>query len=145
MKNAKLIWESHVLLRLIVVFLIFLLAAVTAKAQQTTGVPCSPSATTTVDGKYVPAPSRAFGGEINMNVKDSKPCWPPNVVPPKGAPETFDVGVDTRQSVSDDYSVPFRFTGKLVKLTVNLKPEPMSAEEQRLFNEAAMQVNLAAE
>jgi hypothetical protein len=33
----------------------------------------------------------------------------------------------------------------LDKLTVNLKPEPMSAEDQKKWNEAARQVNLAAE
>ena len=37
--------------------------------------------------------------------------------------ETFDVGIDTRTPIDDqDYEVPFRFTGKLVKLTVQLKP-----------------------
>ena len=37
-----------------------------------------------------------------------------------------------RTPVDDkDYQVPFRFHGKLDKLTVNLKPEPMSAEDQR--------------
>jgi len=36
--------------------------------------------------------------------------------------ESFDVGVDTRTSVDDkDYQLPFRFTGKLNKLTVELK------------------------
>ena len=35
--------------------------------------------------------------------------------------ESFDVGVDTRTGVDDnDYQVPFRFTGKLDKLTVKL-------------------------
>ena len=35
--------------------------------------------------------------------------------------ETFDVGVDTRTPVDDeDYQVPFRFTGKLDSLTVQL-------------------------
>jgi arylsulfatase len=60
--------------------------------------------------------------------------------------ESFDVGVDTRTGVDDaDYQPPFRFTGKLDKLTVNLKPVPMSAEEQRRFNEEATRINLAAE
>lgn len=37
--------------------------------------------------------------------------------------ETFDVGVDTRTPIDDrDYQVPFRFQGKLVKLTVDLHP-----------------------
>ena len=60
--------------------------------------------------------------------------------------ETFDVGVDTRTPVDDkDYQIPFRFTGKLVKLTVNLQPAPMSAEEQKQWDEAAKRVNRAAE
>jgi hypothetical protein len=37
--------------------------------------------------------------------------------------ETFDVGLDTRTAVDDeDYQVPFGFTGKIAKLTVELKP-----------------------
>ena len=37
--------------------------------------------------------------------------------------ESFDVGVDTRTGVNDnDYQVPFRFNGKLNKLTVKLEP-----------------------
>jgi arylsulfatase len=40
--------------------------------------------------------------------------------------ETFDVGLDTRTPVDDkDYQVPFRFTGKIAKLTVELKPEAL--------------------
>lgn len=35
--------------------------------------------------------------------------------------ESFDIGNDTRSSVnSDDYSIPFKFTGELDKLTINL-------------------------
>ena len=50
--------------------------------------------------------------------------------------ETFDVGVDTRTPVDDnDYQVPFRFTGKLDKLTVKL--EPMKAAEEKLLQQRA--------
>ena len=46
--------------------------------------------------------------------------------------ESFDVGVDTRTGVDDnDYQVPFRFTGKLDKLTVKLVP--MNAAEEKLL------------
>ena len=35
--------------------------------------------------------------------------------------ETFDVGIDTRTGVEDrDYQVPFGFTGKVEKLSVQL-------------------------
>ena len=48
--------------------------------------------------------------------------------------ESFDVGVDTRTGVDDnDYQVPFRFTGKLDKLTVKLVP--MKAAEEKLLQE----------
>ena len=44
--------------------------------------------------------------------------------------ETFDVGVDTRTGVDDaDYQPPFRFTGKLDKLTVKLAP--LNGTEER--------------
>src|ERR1043166_7051392 len=66
-------------------------------AQQTTGEPGSPSATTTIDGKQLPPPPEKFGGVIKDNAYQSKPWWPPRVVPPKGAPNillimTDDVG-----------------------------------------------------
>jgi hypothetical protein len=44
--------------------------------------------------------------------------------------ETFDVGVDTRTPIDDnDYQVPFRFTGKLIQLTVELEPIKASLHE----------------
>ena len=62
--------------------------------QQTTGTPGSPSATTTIDGKYLPPPPAPFGGTINLDAKDSKPYWPPTVVPPKGAPNVLLIMTD---------------------------------------------------
>jgi hypothetical protein len=74
-----------------------LLASVPVLAQQITGVPGSPDATTTIDGRYLPPPDQSFQGEINLNAAQSKPAWPARVVPPKGAPNillimTDDVG-----------------------------------------------------
>ena len=63
-------------------------------AQQTTGTPGSPSATTTIDGKYLPNPPAPFGGTINMDAQESKPYWPPSVVPPKGAPNVLLIMTD---------------------------------------------------
>ena len=72
-------------------------AAVTAYAQQTTGTPGSPGATTTIDGKQLPPPDPKFGGVIREKASESTPWWAPRVVPPKGAPNvllmmTDDVG-----------------------------------------------------
>jgi arylsulfatase A-like enzyme len=74
--------------------LLVLLTAITAHAQQTTGAPGSPSATTTIDGKYLPPPPPKFGGEIGLSAPDSKPYWPPTVVPPKGAPNVLLIMTD---------------------------------------------------
>ena len=63
-------------------------------AQQTTGTPGSPDATTTIDGKYLPAPAAPFGGTINLDSKDSKPFWPATIVPPKGAPNVLLIMTD---------------------------------------------------
>lgn len=65
-----------------------------AQAIQTTGTPCSPSATTTVDGRNLPNPPAPFGGVITLDAKTSKPCWPPRVVPPKGAPNILLIMTD---------------------------------------------------
>ena len=65
-----------------------------ASAQQITGVPGSPSATTTIDGKQLPPPPAKFGGVIKEDAKDSKPYWPPSVVPPKGAPNVLLIMTD---------------------------------------------------
>ena len=66
-----------------------------AQAQvQTTGTPGSPSATTTIDGKQLPPPDPKFGGVIKDSAVDSKPYWPPTVVPPKGAPNVLLIMTD---------------------------------------------------
>jgi arylsulfatase len=62
--------------------------------QQTTGTPGSPSATTTIDGRYLPPPPAPFRGTINLGAENSKPYWPPTVVPPKGAPNVLLIMTD---------------------------------------------------
>src|SRR5271165_1975580 len=79
------------------VLLTYVLLSPAAQAQQTTGTPGSPDATTTIDGRYLPPPPAPFQGVINLNAATSTPAWPARVVPPKGAPNillilTDDVG-----------------------------------------------------
>ncbi len=49
--------------------------------------------------------------------------------------ETFDIGSDTGTPVDDnDYQVPFKFTGKLNRLTLKLdRPKLSPADQQRLM------------
>jgi arylsulfatase A-like enzyme len=46
------------------------------------------------------------------------------------ADETLDIGEDTGTPVSEDYHVPFRFTGDLKKLGIQLTDAPLTPEEQ---------------
>ena len=84
-----------------------MLTAVPFAAGQTiTGVPGSPSATTTIDGRQLPPPPGKFGGVIKEDAKDSKPYWPARVVPPKGAPNILLIMTD-----DSGYGVPSTFGG----------------------------------
>jgi arylsulfatase A-like enzyme len=82
------------------------LSVAAATAQEVTGQLGSPSATTTVDGKQLPAPPPKFGGVIKESAKDSTPWWPPRVVPPKGAPNVLLIMTDDQ-----GYGVPGTFGG----------------------------------
>jgi hypothetical protein len=56
--------------------------------------------------------------------------------------ETFDVGIDTRTPIQDkDYQVPFAFNGKINKLTFNLGPERMLAEDLEKMRAAALKAD----
>jgi arylsulfatase A-like enzyme len=65
-----------------------------AHAQQVSGTLGSPSATTTIPGNQIPAPAPKFGGVIKENATESKPWWPPTIVPPKGAPNVLLIMTD---------------------------------------------------
>jgi len=73
---------------------------------QTTGVPGSPSATTTIIGKQLPPPDPKFGGVIKEKASESTPWWAPRVVPPKGAPNVLLIMTD-----DDGFGAPSTFGG----------------------------------
>ena len=87
--------NSGVALRgLLDAFLVLLLTTIAVYAQEITGVPGSPGATTTIDGKQLPPPAPKFGGVIKEKASESKPWWAPRVVPPKGAPNVLLIMTD---------------------------------------------------
>ena len=98
---------------------VWLLAAaamfvVSAQAQETTGTPGSPSATTTIDGKQLPAPQPPFGGVIKDDALQSTPWWAPTIVPPKGVPNILLI-------ITDDagFGVPSTFGGVIPTPTMD--------------------------
>jgi arylsulfatase len=52
--------------------------------------------------------------------------------------ETFDVGADTGTPVDDkDYQVPFKFTGKLNKLTLSIERPKLTPEDEKKLMEGS--------
>jgi arylsulfatase len=82
------------LIRLCGAVIVAIAASVPAVAQETTGTPGSPDATTTISGKQLPPPDPKFGGLIKEKSTESKPWWSPRVVPPKGAPNVLLIMMD---------------------------------------------------
>ncbi len=82
------------------------LAGAPASAQQINGVAGSPDATMSIKGNQLPPPPMKFGGVIKESYLDSKPWWPPRVVPPKGAPNVLLIMTDDQ-----GYGVPGTFGG----------------------------------
>ncbi|MBS7702643.1 arylsulfatase [Chelatococcus asaccharovorans] len=91
-----------------------LLVSASALAQQITGTPGSPSATTTIDGRQLPAPDPRFGGVIKEDALQSRPWWAPRIVPPKTAPNVLLI-------VTDDagFGVPSTFGGVIPTPTMD--------------------------
>jgi len=88
-------WRTRCWLVLTAVFTTLTIVGEPAAGQvQTTGTPGSPSATTTIDGKQLPAPDPKFGGVIKENAAESKAWWAPRVSPPKGAPNVLLIMTD---------------------------------------------------
>ena len=71
-----------------------LVISFSAQAQEVTGTPGAPSATTTIEGSQLPPPPQPFGGKIERNAAQSTPYWPMRVVPPKGAPNVLLIMTD---------------------------------------------------
>ena len=98
----------------VVVLALGLTASVGAWAQQVTGTPGSPSATTTINGRQLPAPQPTWGGVIKNDALQSTPWWAPTIVPPAGAPNVLLI-------ITDDagFGVPSTFGGVIPTPTMD--------------------------
>ena len=59
------------------------------------------------------------------------------------ADETLDIGEDTGTPVSEDYHVPFKFTGTLSKVVIKLGEAKLSDADKKAVDEAAAQEGLS--
>jgi len=93
---------------------VVLSVALPAAAQEVTGKLGSPSATTTISGKQLPAPEPPFGGVIKDDALQSTPWWAPRIVPPKEAPNILLI-------ITDDagFGVPSTFGGVIPTPTMD--------------------------
>ena len=59
--------------------------------------------------------------------------------------ETFDVGEDTGTAVIEEYAaqLPYKFTGTLAKLTIDLASQTLSAKDQKEIEEGAKAMKAA--
>lgn len=87
---------------------------VSLQAQQVTGEPGSPSATTTIPGNQLPGPDPKFGGVIKDEAVRSKAWWPPRIMPPKSAPNILLIMTD-----DSGFGVPRTFGGVIPTPTMD--------------------------
>ena len=108
--------KENGVLAMVVIFLfsVMVFAALPAMALETTGVPGSPSATTTISGKQLPPPAPPFGGVIKDDALNSKQWWPPRIVPPKDAPNILLIMTDDA-----GFAVPSTFGGVIPTPTMD--------------------------
>ncbi|MFZ1199404.1 MAG: arylsulfatase [Desulfobacterales bacterium] len=81
---------------------------------QITGKLGSPSATTTISGKQLPAPQPKFGGVIKDNAINSTQWWAPRIVPPKDAPNILFIMTDDA-----GFGIPSTFGGVIPTPTMD--------------------------
>jgi arylsulfatase A-like enzyme len=77
-------------------FTLTLLLSTSANAQEIIyeGTPGAPNAAISIEGNQLPPPPPKFGGVIEERGTQSKPWWPPRVVPPKDAPNVLLIMTD---------------------------------------------------
>jgi len=56
--------------------------------------------------------------------------------------ETLDIGEDTGTPVSEDYHVPFKFTGDINRVVIRLSDSPLSAEDEEQIRRAKAAINI---
>lgn len=86
------------------------------------------------------------GGQATLSV-DGNPVasekLPQTIAFRMSLDETLDIGEDTGTPISEDYHVPFKFTGQLEKVTINITDEPLTEEQLQKYREGRARAALA--
>jgi arylsulfatase len=95
------------------------------------------------DFKYDgPGPGKGGTGVFSVDGKEVARKAIPHTIPLlMSIDETFDIGMDTRTPVNDDYKLPFQFTGTIDKLTFKLGPSQLTPADQKAADDAAKSVD----
>ena len=98
-----------------------------------------------IDFKY-DGPGIGKGGTATMKVdgKDVAEGKLARTVPLRfSADETLDIGEDTGTPVSEDYHVPFKFTGTLEKVVLDLTPGTLGVEDRQKLEEGKAAIGVS--
>jgi arylsulfatase len=97
----------------------------------------------TVDFKY-DGGGVGKGGEATLSVDGNKVAsekFPRTIAFRMSLDETLDIGEDTGTPVSEDYKVPFRFTGEIEEVKIQITDHELTEEQLERYRE--MQVKAA--
>ena len=86
------------------------------------------------------------GGQATLTVDGKKVAsehLPKTIAFRMSLDETLDIGEDTGTPVSEDYKVPFKFTGKLNKVQINISDKKLTEEELKLYREGLLKAAMA--
>ena len=86
------------------------------------------------------------GGKVTMTADDKTIAEGriENTIPFRiSLDETLDIGEDTGTAVSNDYTVPFQFTGKLNRVIVRLGDAKLTAEDEEQIRRAKAAIGMA--
>jgi len=81
------------------------------------------------------------GGEATLTVDGNKVAGeklPQTIAFRMSLDETLDIGEDTGTPVSEDYQVPFKFTGHLEKVTIKITEKKLTEEQLRQYREGLL-------
>lgn len=86
------------------------------------------------------------GGQATISVDGNKVASsriPQTVGYRMSLDETLDIGEDTGTPVSEDYKVPFKFSGDLEKVTIKITDHPLTEEQLQKYREAQVKAALS--